>query len=89
LGAGIVELSAVPTALDETRIRWRVSAAVAKTGRARWVPVPDVLFEAVTALVPRDDDSELDYTGLPGLYTERRLGRQPGTEIEELARVSG
>jgi integrase len=41
--------------VDEPRRRWRVSAAVAKTGRARWVPVPDVLFEAVTALVPRED----------------------------------
>ena len=29
--------------------------AVAKTGRARWVPVPDVLFEAVTRLVARED----------------------------------
>jgi integrase len=28
---------------------------VAKTGRARWVPVSDVLFDAVTALVARDD----------------------------------
>ena len=35
------------------------------------------------------DEGELDYTGLLGLYTERTLGRQPGTEIEELARVSG
>jgi len=41
--------------VDEPRRRWRVSAAVAKTGRARWVPVPDVLFAAVTALVPRED----------------------------------
>ena len=41
--------------VDEPRQRWRVSAAVAKTGRARWVPVRDVLFEAVTALVPRED----------------------------------
>ena len=41
--------------VDEPRRRWRVSAAVAKTGRPRWVQVPDVLFEAVTALVPRDD----------------------------------
>jgi integrase len=41
--------------VDEPRQRWRVSAAVAKTGRARWVPVPDVLFEVVTALVARED----------------------------------
>jgi integrase len=41
--------------VDEPRQRWRVSGAVAKTGRARWVPVPTELFEAVTRLVPRDD----------------------------------
>jgi len=41
--------------VDEQRSRWRVSATVAKTRRARWVQVPPVLFDAVTALVPRDD----------------------------------
>jgi integrase len=41
--------------VDEPRQRWRVSGAVAKTGRARWVPVPPELFLAVTGLVPRDD----------------------------------
>jgi integrase len=41
--------------VDEQRGRWRVSRAVSKTSRARWVPVPPVLFEAVCALVPRDD----------------------------------
>jgi integrase len=41
--------------VDEPRQRWRVSSAVAKTGRARWVPVPAELFAAVTGLVPRDD----------------------------------
>jgi integrase len=41
--------------VDEPRQRLRVSGAVAKTGRARWVPLPDVLFKAVTALVARED----------------------------------
>jgi integrase len=41
--------------VDEPRGRWRVSQAVAKTGRARWVPVPPELFQAVTALVARED----------------------------------
>jgi integrase len=41
--------------VDEPRQRWRVSRAVSKTGRARWVSVPAVVFEAVCALVPRDD----------------------------------
>jgi integrase len=41
--------------VDEQRGRWRVTAAVAKTSRARWVSVPPSVFDAVTALVPRDD----------------------------------
>jgi integrase len=41
--------------VDEQRGRWRVSQAVAKTGRARWVPVPQELFTAVCALRARDD----------------------------------
>lgn len=41
--------------IDEPRGRWRVSQAVAKTGRARWVPVPEPLLGAVLELVPRDD----------------------------------
>jgi len=41
--------------VDEPRGRWRVSAASSKTGQARWVEVPPVLFEAVTALLARDD----------------------------------
>jgi integrase len=41
--------------VDEPRQPWRVSGAVAKTGRARWVPVPAELFQAVTRLVARDD----------------------------------
>jgi integrase len=41
--------------VDEARSRLRVSRAVAKTGRARWIVVPEPLFDAVVALVPRDD----------------------------------
>jgi integrase len=41
--------------IDEPRCRWRVSQTVAKTGRARWVPVPAELFAAVLELCPRDD----------------------------------
>ncbi len=41
--------------VDEPRGRWRVSAGVSKTGAARWVQVPPVLFGAVTELVARDD----------------------------------
>ena len=41
--------------LDEPRQRWRVSQAVSKTGRARWVGVTPVIFDAVCELVPRED----------------------------------
>ena len=41
--------------VDEHRGRWRVAAAVAKTGAARWVQPPAEVFAAVTALVPCDD----------------------------------
>jgi integrase len=41
--------------VDEPRGRWRVTQAVSKTNRARWVPVPPVLFERVAELLARDD----------------------------------
>jgi integrase len=41
--------------VDEHGERWRVSAAVAKTSRARWVHVPAAVFVAVLELCPRDD----------------------------------
>jgi integrase len=41
--------------VDEQRGRWRVSAVVSKTSRARWVQVPPELFAAVSRLIPRDD----------------------------------
>jgi len=41
--------------VDEPRERWRIPASATKTGRARWVQPPSVLYEAVLALVPRED----------------------------------
>jgi integrase len=41
--------------VDELRGRWRVTAAVSKTSRARWVTVPPVVFAAVLDLCARDD----------------------------------
>jgi len=41
--------------IDEARGRWRVSQAISKTGRARWITLPEPLFRAVLDLVPRDD----------------------------------
>jgi integrase len=41
--------------VDEPRQRWRVSRAVSKTRRARWVSVPPIVFRGVCALVTRED----------------------------------
>ena len=41
--------------VDEPRARWRVAAAVSKTGRPRWIKPPAFLLERVLALCPRDD----------------------------------
>jgi hypothetical protein len=42
--------SPISESKGELGLRWRVSQAVSKTGRARWVQVPPVAFEAVVAL---------------------------------------
>ena len=56
--------------VDEQEGRWRVSAAVAKTGRARWVDVPERLFGAVSELCPRDDRAA-DRRVFEGVTTDR------------------
>jgi integrase len=43
--------------VDEPERRFRVSQARSKTRTGRFVPVPDVLFQAVIARVPREDRS--------------------------------
>lgn len=44
--------------VDEPRSRWRVTQAVSKTSRARWVEeIPEAVFAAVLELLPRDDRS--------------------------------
>ena len=68
-GMRIGELEALTWGdVDEPRQRWRVSGAVAKTGRARWVPVPTELFQAVTRLVAREDRTpeQLVFQGFGG-----------------------
>jgi len=55
-GMRVGELEALRWAdVDEAALRWRVSAATAKTQRARWVQVPADLFALVLELVPRED----------------------------------
>ncbi len=41
--------------VDEQSGRWRVTQASAKTKTARWVPVPEIVFQAASDLVPRED----------------------------------
>jgi integrase len=55
-GMRVSELEALTWGdVDELACRWRVSQAVAKTRRARWVPVPPELLAAVVETVPRED----------------------------------
>ena len=72
-GARIGEVVAARVGdLDEERRAWLVRAAVSKTRRPRWIPVPDDLFAVVIdRLVPRDD-RKLDSPLFPDL-TDARL----------------
>jgi integrase len=55
-GMRVGELAALTWGdIDEPEGRWRVSQAVAKTRRARWVPVNADVFAAVVETVPRED----------------------------------
>jgi integrase len=55
-GMRVGELAALTWGdVDEPTGRWRVSQAVAKTRRARWVPVHADVFQAVVETVPRED----------------------------------
>jgi integrase len=63
--------------VDEPRGRGRVSQSVAKTGRARWVKVPGVIFDAVTALVAREDRTpeRRVFQGVTGDRLRTAIGR--------------
>lgn len=58
--------------VDEYEGRWRVSGAVAKTGQARWVPVPPVLLQAVVSALPRED-RDLAASPFAGFTADRLL----------------
>jgi integrase len=58
-GARVGELAAAKVGdLDETRQAWLVRAKVAKTRRARWVQLPDDLFELVVERLPAREDRD-------------------------------
>ena len=60
-GARVGELEAARVAdLDETRKAWLVRSAISKTRRARWVGLPDDLFEAVVSRLPAREDRRPD-----------------------------
>jgi len=56
--------------VDEPRRRWRITQAVSKTGRARWVSLPEGLFAAIADLVPRED-RDLDGQVFAGFSADR------------------
>jgi integrase len=58
-GVRVGELEAAKIAdLDEQQKAWLVRAAVSKTRRARWVPLPDDLFAAVIDRLPAREDRD-------------------------------
>jgi integrase len=63
--------------VDEPRGRWRVSAAVTKTNRPRWVTPPADVFAAVVALVPREDRElgALVFEGFAATRLRTAIGR--------------
>lgn len=70
-GMRVSELEALTWGdVDETEGRWRVSSASSKTNQARWVPVPDVLFDRVVELVPRED-RDMTAQALAGFGADR------------------
>ena len=67
--------------VDETRGRWRILKS--KTGKPRWVIPPPDVFEAVTALVPRDDRD------LEARVFAQTTGNQLRTAISKACRAAG
>jgi integrase len=70
--------------LDEPNTRWRVSRAVEKGRRGRWVSLPPDLFAAVLATLPHREDRASDHPVFPGLTQERLR-----TAIARACRASG
>jgi integrase len=71
-GCRIGELAAAKIAdLDEDRRAWLVRARVAKTRRARWVELPDDLFDVVLDRLPAREDRDLEAPLIPIGSTDR------------------
>lgn len=71
-GVRVGELEAARVAdLDESRKAWLVRAAISKTRRARWVELPDDLFEALIARLPAREDRKPDGPLFPYATADR------------------
>lgn len=71
-GVRIGELEAAKVGdLDEERKAWLVRAAVSKTRRARWVRLPDDLFEAVVGRLPAREDRDPSAPLFSGVTADR------------------
>jgi integrase len=71
-GVRVGELEAAKVGdLDEQRKAWLVRAAVSKTRRARWVALPDDLFEAVLARLPAREDRDPSMALVAGVTADR------------------
>jgi integrase len=57
--------------VDEHDGRFLIAAARTKTRRGRWVDVPDVLFDQVVELVPREDRGDLTGQVFAGFGADR------------------
>ena len=71
-GARVGEVAAATIGdLDETRKAWLVRAKVAKTRRARWVELPDDLFDVIVGRLPAREDRDPDAALFPIGSTDR------------------
>ena len=57
--------------VDEHEGRFLISAARTKTRRGRWIDVPDILFDEVVALTPREDRGDLTIQVFAGFGADR------------------
>lgn len=71
-GVRVGELEAARVGdLDETRKAWLVRAAVSKTRKARWVVLPDDLYDAVIGRLPAREDRDRTAPLFPGVSADR------------------
>jgi integrase len=70
-GASGCQLAARVGDLDERRHAWLVRAVISKTRRARWVDLPDDLYDVITARLPAPEDRDPDAPLFPGVTSDR------------------